>query len=150
MKIFSRKLRNNIELLKRELPNIEKDGTKREEVVKVYTGEAAINALKECIEEAKREIIVATTYLDERIRDLLKDARCKVVVMAPNSGDIPNAVFYRMNVNVGNVRHGMLLIDGVKVAIYLIQEMMWLMVGSGNFAEFYKVFLNSFIRQRVK
>jgi sugar-specific transcriptional regulator TrmB len=151
MRLFSRRLQDNIELLKKELPNIEKGGTKREEVVKVYTGEMAINALRECIEEAEKEIIVATTSLDERIKELLKDARCRVVVMAPNAESLPNATFYQMDVNVGSIKHGMLLIDGIKVAIYLTQsETMWLMMGSGGFAEFYREFLNTFIKQKLR
>ncbi len=153
MKLFTRKLQSNIELLKKELPNIEKGGTKREEVVKVYTGEMAINALKECIERAKKEIIVAVTYLDESIKELLKNTKCRIVIMAPKLDDISDipATLYQLNVDVGNVHHGMLLIDGEQVAIYLMQnKTMWLMIGSGGFAEFYKEFLNSFIRQNVK
>lgn len=153
MTLFSRKLQNNIEFLKKELPNIEKRGTKREEIVKVYTGEMAINALRECIEKAKKEIIVATTYLDESIKELLKDTKCKVVVMAPKLVDVSEipATFYQLDIDVGNVCHGMVLIDGEQVAVYLMQNgTMWLMLGSGGFADFYKEFLNSFIRQNVK
>ncbi|HDM60062.1 MAG TPA: hypothetical protein ENF96_00215 [Archaeoglobus veneficus] len=36
----------------------------REEIVRIYTGDVAVNALKESIESAGREIIVASTQGD--------------------------------------------------------------------------------------
>ncbi|AEA46077.1 TrmB family transcriptional regulator [Archaeoglobus veneficus] len=144
MNLFSRRLKENIEFLKRELPSVE--SSKREEVVRIYTGEVAINALKESIEGARREIIVATTHFDDMMKELLKNAKCKVTVMAPNvSGSL------RLDVeSIEGVCHGMLLIDD-RAAIYLQQgNNFWLMIGSGSFARFYQEFLETFIKQKVK
>ncbi len=141
MRLFSRKLRENIEFLKRELPRVE--SSRREEVVNIYTGEVALNALKEAIEAAKREIIVATSYLNTTIKELLASADCRVKIMAPNVGNLKFDVR-----GIEGVCHGMILIDD-EAAIYLQQrENMWLMMGSGNFARFYREFLEAFIKQK--
>ncbi|RLI85984.1 MAG: hypothetical protein DRO98_06080, partial [Archaeoglobales archaeon] len=70
MNLFSRRLRENIEFLKREPPSVE--SSRREEIVRIYTGDVAVNALKESIESAGREIIVASTHLDDRAAMYLK------------------------------------------------------------------------------
>ena len=62
MNLFSRRLRENIEFLRREPPSVE--SSRREEIVRIYTGDVAVNALKESIESARREIIVASTQGD--------------------------------------------------------------------------------------
>jgi len=142
MRLFSRKLRESIEFLRRELPSVE--SARREEVVRIYTGEVALNALKETIEAAKREIIVATSYFDTTMKKLLANADCKVTIMAPNVGNLKLSVK-----DIKGVYHGMLLVDD-KAAIYLQQrESLWLMIGSGNFARFYREFLEAFIKQKL-
>lgn len=155
MTLFSRRLKENVDFLKKELPAIE-EGEKKEETVKLYTGDVAYNVLRECVEKCQKEIIVASANLDQRIVDVLKDAHCKVVVIAPNIGDVQdNRVSEKLQLDVEftqvGVYHGMFLLDERKVAIYLKQgNNLRLMMGSGSFAEFYKMFLHSFIRQKVK
>ncbi len=156
MTLFSRRLKENVDFLKKELPAIE-EGEKREEVVKLYSGDVAYNVLKECVENCQKEIIVASAYLDQQMVDVIKDVDCKVVVIAPNVGEIQNesisAEKLQMDVELTQVGvyHGMFLLDGEKVAIYLKQgNNLRLMMGSGSFAEFYKMFMHSFIRQKVK
>ncbi|MFP3908240.1 MAG: TrmB family transcriptional regulator [Archaeoglobaceae archaeon] len=155
MALFSRRLKENVDFLKKELPTIE-EGEKREEVVKLYTGDVAYNVLRECVEKCQKEIIVASASLDQRIIEVIEGANCKVVVIAPNVGDFQDEnISERLQMDVEltqvGVYHGMFLLDEEKVAIYLKQgDNLRLMMGSGSFAEFYKMFLHSFIRQKVK
>lgn len=155
MTLFSRRLKENVDFLKKELPAIE-EGEKKEETVKLYTGDVAYNVLRECVEKCQKEIIVASASLDQQMVEVIKDAHCKVVVIAPNIGDVQdNRVSEKLQLDVEStqvsVYHGMFLLDERKVAIYLKQgNNLRLMMGSGSFAEFYKMFLHSFIRQKVK
>ncbi|MFO7968401.1 MAG: helix-turn-helix domain-containing protein [Archaeoglobaceae archaeon] len=155
MTLFSRRLKENVDYLKKELPAIEEE-EKKEEIVKLYTGDVAYNVLRECVEKCQKEIIVASASLDQQMVEVIKDAHCKVVVIAPNVADFQDKNIseeHQMDVEFTQVgvRHGMFLLDERKVAIYLKQENnLRLMVGTGSFAEFYKMFLHSFIKQKVK
>jgi len=151
--LFSRKIRENMDFLKKELPSIE-ESTKREEVVKFYSGDVAYSVLRECIENSKDEIIIAAPCLDPQIVRMLRDAKCSVTVISPNADefDLKTANILKLHTKVKNlnVYHGMLLFDGNKVAIYLRQdENLRMMLGSGSFAEFYKMFVQSFVRQKI-
>lgn len=155
MALFSRRLKENVDFLKKELPAIEED-EKKEEVVKLYSGEVAYNVLRECVEKCQKEIIIASANLDEQMVEVIKDADCKVVVIAPNVSEFQDkSISEKLQMDVEftrmSVYHGMFLLDEDRVAIYLKQDdNLRLMIGSGSFAEFYKMFLHSFIKQKVK
>lgn len=155
MTLFSRRLKENVDFLKKELPAIEED-EKKEEVVKLYSGEVAYNVLRECVDKCQKEIIIASANLDEQMVEVIKDADCKVVVIAPNVSEFQDkSISEKLQMDVEftrmSVYHGMFLLDEDRVAIYLKQDdNLRLMIGSGSFAEFYKMFLHSFIKQKVK
>lgn len=148
--LFSRKIRENMDFLKKELPSIE-ESTKREEIVKFYSGDVAYSALRECIENSRDEIIIAAPCLDPHIAGMLKDARCSITVISPDADkfNLHSAKILKPHTRVStNVYHGMLLFDGNKVAIYLRQrDNLRIMLGSGSFAEFYKMFVESFLQK---
>ncbi len=155
MKLFSRKLQENMDILRKELPTIEDKGIKVEEKIKFYTGDLALNALEECVESSREKIIAAAPHLDEQMKEMLKNARCKVVIIAGNvrKGDLKSAdtLLLKVKPDKPSVYHGMLLFDESKVAIYLKQEgNLRLLLGSGSFAEFYKLFLHSFVKDKIK
>ena len=153
--LFSRKIRENMDFLKKELPSIEE--TKREEIVKFYSGDVAFSTLKECVDNSTDEIILAASYLDPQIAEIVKGARCRVMVIAPNIDEFDDLGLSGSKLQLDtklrsiNVYHGMFLFDEREVAIYLRQgNNLRMMLGSGSFAEFYKIFLQSFVKQKIK
>jgi len=145
MNLFARKVKDNIDFLKENLPSIRR-ADKVEEIVKFYRGEMAINLMKELIENAKRSVIVATMYLDEEIKNIVRLAKCNTVMLSINlEKDSFKAV--KLEIEKSEWRHGVILVDDERVLIYMRYKGDFvIMSGSGTFAEFYRTLLHPYIK----
>ena len=143
MRIFSKKVEENLRYLREELPAIEKAKT---EEIKIYRGDIAMDKIVELIVNAK-EIVVAASSIPEEIISALRRSEAKSKVCAVNVdelNDIPSEL-YRIRFKTKS-KHGLILVDGKTVAIYFKNRQTIVIVGSGaGFVEFYRLFLDSIL-----
>jgi len=143
MRIFSKKVEENLRYLREELPAIEKAKT---EEIKIYRGDIAMDKIVELIVNAK-EIVVAASSIPEEIISALRRSEAKSKVCAVNIdelNDIPSEL-YRIRFKTKS-KHGLILVDGKTVAIYFKNRQTIVIVGSGaGFVEFYRLFLDSIL-----
>ncbi len=141
MRIFSRKVEENLRYLREELPTIEKAKT---EEIKIYRGDAAIDKIAELILNSE-EVVIAASFIPEEIISILKRSKAKTIVCAVNVDDLKNfaSQVYRVRFKTKS-KHGLILVDGRTVAIFFKNGQTIVIVGSGaGFVEFYRMFLDS-------
>ena len=146
MRIFSKKVEENLRYLREELPSIEKAKT---EEIKIYRGDLAIDKLSELIRNA-RNITVIASYVPEEILTLLKESDAEVKVCASNVEDLKGIDrVFKINVKTKS-KHGIIILDGRIVAIFFKNGQMFAIVGSGEgFVEFYKMFVESLLNSEI-
>ncbi len=143
MRIFSKKVEENLRYLREELPAIEKAKT---EEIKIYRGEIAIDKIVELTVNAK-EIVVAASFIPEEIISALRQSKAKSKVCAVNVDELEgiSSELYRVRFKTKS-KHGLILVDGKTVAIFFKNGQTIVIVGSGaGFVEFYKMFLDSIL-----
>lgn len=115
--VLSSGVNRNLEYLKRELPKVEAEEV---DVIRVYRGEMVLEKLREFVEEAKNEIIGVISYIPDMLAEILKKARCKLVIISSNASVIENAETYEFEKkeevarSFKNFCHGLFIIDGKK------------------------------------
>ncbi len=146
MKIFSKKVEENLKYLREELPSIEKAKT---EEIKIYRGDLAIDKLSELIKNAKSVTVVAS-YVPDEISTMLKESDAEVRVCTSNVEDLRGvSKVFRINVRTKS-KHGIIIVDGRTVAIFFKNGQMFTIVGSGEgFVEFYKMFVESLLNSEI-
>ncbi len=143
MRIFSKKVEENLRYLREELPAIEKAKT---EEIKIYRGDIAIDKIVELIVNAK-EIVVAASFIPEEITSALRRSKAKGKICAVNVYELKDLPFelYRIRFKTKS-KHGLVLVDGRTVAIFFKNRQTIVIVGGGaGFVEFYKMFLDSIL-----
>lgn len=121
--VLSSSVNRNLEFLKRELPKVEAEEV---DVIRVYRGEMVLEKLREFVEEAKEEIIGVISYIPDTLAEILRKARCKLVIISSNASVIENAETYEFEKkeevarSFKNFCHGLFIIDGKKtLSIFL-------------------------------
>ncbi len=143
MRIFSKKVEENLRYLREELPAIEKAKT---EEIKIYRGDVAIDKIVELIVNAK-EIVVAASFIPKEITSALRRSKAKGKICAVNVYELKDLPFelYRIRFKTKS-KHGLVLVDGKTVAIFFKNRQTIVIVGGGaGFVEFYKMFLDSIL-----
>ncbi len=141
MRIFSKKVEENLRYLKEELPTIEKAKT---EEVKIYRGEIAMVKVAELISNSG-EIVIAASFIPDEIVSVLKKSNADVTACAANIEDLEGlrAKLYKVRFET-RAKHGIILADGKTVAIFFKNGQTVVMMSSGKgFVEFYRMFLDS-------
>ncbi len=146
MKIFSKKVEENIRFLREKLPVIEAEKT---EEVKIYRGDVAIEKIAELISNAK-EVTIVASFIPEEILSIINECKAKVTACATNVEDLKNVQKAYTAKFRTKSKHGMILVDGKVVAIFFKNGQTIAIVGSGEgFVEFYKMFLNSILNSEI-
>ncbi len=115
--VMSRRVGENIEYLKRELPKIEAEEV---DVIRVYRGEMVLEKLREFVEEAEREIVGILSYIPDAIAEILERAKCRLTIISSNARRVKNAEsyeFYRKDKVARSFEHfchGIFIFDGKK------------------------------------
>ncbi len=115
--VMSRRVGENIEYLKKELPKIEAEEV---DVIRVYRGDIVLEKLRDFVEDAEREIIGILSYVPDAIAEILKKARCRLVIISSNASKIKNAETYEFYQKEKVARsfkhfcHGIFIFDGKK------------------------------------
>jgi sugar-specific transcriptional regulator TrmB len=125
--ILSKKYSESIEYLKKELPKFESVNQEIDEIV-AYRGDAVLNKLRELVMNSRKEIIAVLSYMTDELKEILKKAKCKVVVMASNASEFDgrNAVKYEfkrkeeVKESFKNLCHGMIIFDGEVIMIIFL------------------------------
>ncbi len=130
MNIFSRKMREQLSLLKRELDSIPRRSV---EEVGFYSGDTAREILERELKGANKEIIAVCVGDSTIIETILRDVRCRVT--------------FRKVGSMSNFGHGLVLIDGNKALLFFDQSgLVRILVGGGEFASFYREILMAYSR----
>jgi len=128
MNIFSRKMKEKLNLLKRELDNIPRRSV---EEVGFYSGDAAREILERELRNARDEVIVVCIGDSAVVEEIIKDLKCRVTFRKAGSGK--------------NFGHGLILVDGSKALLFFIQAgHTRLLIGGGEFASFYRDLLMAY------
>jgi len=115
--VLSSGVSRNLEYLKRELPKVEAEEV---DVIRVYRGEMVLEKLREFVEEAENEIIGVISYIPDTLAEILRKARCKLVIISSNASVIENAETYEFERkkevarSFRNFCHGLFIFDGKK------------------------------------
>ena len=134
MNIFSRKMKERLSLLKRELDSMPKRSV---EEVGFYSGDAAKEILERELRGAQEEIIVLCVGDSTIIEEILRDVKCRVTFR--NIGTPSHLSYFS---------HGLVLVDGSKALLFLIQSgITRVLIGSGDFASFYKELVMAYSRR---
>ncbi len=146
MRIFSKKVEENLRYLREELPTIEKAKT---EEVNIYRGDLAIDKISELLKGAKSVTVVAS-YVPEEIAYILKELNADVKVCASNVEDFEGmGRVFKIKVRTKS-KHGIIVVDGRTVVIFFKNGQMFAIVGSGEgFVEFYKMFVESLLNSEI-
>lgn len=132
MNIFSRKMRERLSLLKRELDSMPKRSV---EEVGFYSGDAAKEILERELRSAQEEVIVLCVGDSTIIEEILRDAKCRVT--------------FRRIGTLSSFGHGLILVDGSKALLFFIQSgLTRLLIGGGDFASFYRELLMAYSRKK--
>jgi len=147
LSILSKKVSDNLELLKRELPKLE---TEEEiEVVKVYRGDAVFGILRMLVSSAKEKIRVLLSHISKEIEDILRSAKCKLVIVSSDARRIEFAESYELPTKSKKVTspcHGLLIFDDKKVMIIFVNHVKIGIVSDGNgLVLFSRVLISSLI-----
>jgi len=144
--VLSRRVNENIEVLKRELPKLQAEEI---DIIKVYRGEIVLEKLKELVENAKMEIIGILSYVPEKIAKILRGAKCKVILISSNASVVENAETYEFEKkedvarSFKNFCHGLFIIDGERtMSIFLNGTQIAIMSESSAVIEFSKTIMN--------
>ena len=130
MNIFSRKMREQLSLLKRELDSIPRRSV---EEVGFYSRDTAREILERELKGANKEIIAVCVGDSTIIETILRDVRCRVT--------------FRKVGSMSNFGHGLVLIDGNKALLFFDQSgLVRILVGGGEFASFYREILMAYSR----
>jgi sugar-specific transcriptional regulator TrmB len=112
--VLSRRVSENIEILRRELSKLE---TEEIDVIRVYRGEMVLEKLRELVEGAKMEIVGVLSYIPESVADILRRATCKLILISSNARAVENAESYEFEKkeevarSFKNFCHGLFIFD---------------------------------------
>ncbi len=121
--VLSKKVNENIEVLKRELPKLQAEEI---DIIKVYRGEIVLEKLRELVESAREEIIGILSYIPESVAEILRGAKCRLILIASNARSVENAESYEFEKkeevakSFRNFCHGLFIFDGERtLSIFL-------------------------------
>lgn len=144
--VLSRRVNENIEVLKRELPKLQAEEI---DIIKVYRGEIVLEKLKELVENAKMEIIGILSHVPEKVAKILRGAKCKVILISSNASVVENAETYEFEKkedvarSFKNFCHGLFIVDGERtMSIFLNGTQIAIMSESSAVIEFSKTIMN--------
>ncbi len=146
--ILSKKVSDNLELLKRELPKLE---TEEEiEEVKVYRGDAVFGILKMLVSSAEKKIRVLLSHISKEIEDILRSAKCRLVIVSSDARRIEFAESYELPTKskekVTSPCYGLLIFDDKKVMIIFVNNVKIGIVSDGEgLVLFSSILINSLI-----
>ena len=144
MRIFSKKVEENLRFLREELPALERGET---EEVNVYRGELAFDKITELIKSAKKVEIVAS-FIPDEILDVLKNSKCKLIACALNVDEVKDLASkaYIPRFAITNSKLGLIILDERTVAVFFKNKVPLAIVGSGKgFVSFYKMLVRSIL-----
>jgi sugar-specific transcriptional regulator TrmB len=128
MNIFSRKMKERLSLLKRELDNIPKRSV---EEVGFYSGDAAKEILQRELRNARKEVMAVCIGDSTVIEEIFRDVKCKITFRKVGTGS--------------NFGHGLILVDGSKALLFFVQSgLTRVLIGGGEFASFYRELLMAY------
>ena len=142
MRIFSKKVEENLRYLREELHAIEKEKT---EEIKVYRGELAMEKIADLIMDAN-EVVILASKVPEEILSALKRSKAKVTVC---STDVKHLDFvdklYSLKFKTKSV-HGLVLVNGKIVAIFFKDNVSIALIGSGEgYVYLYRMLVESIL-----
>ena len=141
MRIFSKKVEENLRYLRRELPAVERERT---EEVKVYRGDVAMEKVCDLIRNAKKVVVVAPRIPDEIVK-ALNESDAEKVVCGVNVDEIDANVKYKGRFKFRS-EHGLVIANDRVVAIFFKRGSSIAIVGEGEgFVEFYKSLVESIL-----
>jgi len=146
MRIFSKKVEENLKYLREELPAIEKEKT---EEVKVYRGEIALDRICEVIGKAK-EVVVIATRIPEEVERALRSSGAYVKVCTSNPERFEFASeLYSLKFKTERM-HGLVIVDGSTVAIFFKNGNPIAVMGSGEeYVKLYKALADSILGSEI-
>ncbi len=145
MRIFSRKVEENLRYLREELPAIEREKT---EEIKVYRGELAIDKVSEIV-KSSREVVVIATDVPEEIVQALSVSSAKVKVCSSNPEQFKFvSELYSLEFRTERT-YGLVIADGV-VAIFFKNGQPIAVIGSGEeYVKLYKALADSILNSEI-
>ncbi len=140
--VLSKKISDNLELLKRELPKL---GKGEVEEVRVYRGESVLGILKMLVNSAEKEIKVLLTRIPKEVEDILRSAKCRLVVVS--SSKIDFAECYELPTKLKGPCYGLLIFDDSRVMIIFTNDVkIGIVSEGGGIVLFSKLLISSMIR----
>ena len=148
MRIFSKKVEENLRFLREELPAVERGET---EEVRVYRGELAFDKITELTRSAKKVEIVAS-FIPDEILDVLRNSKCELIACALNVDEVKGLASkaYRLRFAITDSKLGLIILDDETVAVFFKNKVPLAIVGSGKgFVSFYKMLVGSILSSNV-
>ncbi|MEM4472828.1 MAG: helix-turn-helix domain-containing protein [Archaeoglobaceae archaeon] len=145
--ILSRRAKENLELLREEMSKINREEI---EVVKLYRGKIVFEKLFELVESAKEEIIVLLSQMKPEIKKILSKARCKLIVISSNVGDLEGEIYEIEHpiVKRGDFTHGLMIFDSKRIlAIFTNHTTIGIVGESEGIVQFSKLMVEPLLRE---
>ncbi|WP_290598192.1 MULTISPECIES: TrmB family transcriptional regulator [unclassified Archaeoglobus] len=140
---LSRRVNENIEYLKRELPKIEAEEV---DIIRVYRGEMVLEKIREFVEDARKEIVGVLSYIPDSVAEILRKAKCKLILISSNASIIETAESYEFRKkeevakSFKNFCHGLFIFDNEKtMSIFLDGTQIAIVSESSAVIEFSKM-----------
>ncbi len=147
--ILSKRVHENLEYLRRELPKLE---TKEIYEIRVYRGEIVLSKLKELISNAEREVLAILSYTPDDIKEILKDTKCKLILVSSNARDVKNSESYEFRRREELIErfkdfcHGLFVVDDRQVMVLFFNEIkMGILSNNEGIVQFSKMLIYSVI-----
>ena len=147
--ILEKKVKDELNLLKKELPAIESNVEVEE--VRIYRGDTVLSKLAELVESSKEKIVAVLSYIPNEIKAMLENAKCKVTIASSNASVVKNAETYEFHKKVEHEAcHGLIVFDDRVVMMLFLNSVSLAIVGDGRgFVSLYTMLLNFFLERAM-
>jgi len=136
--LLSKKVKKNLEILRRELPKI---GEEIEEV-KVYRNEVVVEKLKDLVVRSE-SIVALITFIPRWLAEILNMSNARKVVISSNPDVVKASMRYRLWKNF-NISHGLIIFDNERVIfIFMNDEKIGILSESFGAVQFSKMLVDS-------
>ncbi|RLI81890.1 TrmB family transcriptional regulator [Archaeoglobales archaeon] len=122
---ISRRINEDLDYLKRELPKVEAE---KVDIIRVYRGDVVFEKIKELVDSSKSEIVVILSYIPEPISRIIELAKVKVIVISSNAYDVPGDERHVIKLSKKIVKdlrefcHGFMVFDNEKMMMIFVNE----------------------------
>ncbi|MEM0202437.1 MAG: helix-turn-helix domain-containing protein [Archaeoglobaceae archaeon] len=145
---LSKRMSENLEALKEEIAKLRSG--EEVELVKLYRGKSVLEKLEELVSSAKEEIVILISYLKPEIKEILSKARCRLVVISSNAGELAGEC-YEIKSPVKDrtdFAHGLMIFDSRKIFAIFVNNVAIGIAGEGEgLVQFSKLMIEPLLRE---